>query len=319
MITESLLDIKRCIKGKVLYGEPMAKHTSFRVGGPAEVWAEPDDIDDLRTCISLAKDKNMPIFVVGGGTNLLVRDEGIKGVVISMTSPNMKKMYYGDVKAAATPAVRLGDFIRSCADNDLGGLEFLAGVPGTVGGAVAMNAGARHYDKKDLWLCIGNFVCEIKAVDYDGNTHIFTRKDFNFGYKTSGLKGFIMTEIIFSLAKNGKENILSEYNKYLKTKKATQDLNLPSAGCVFKNPSVSAGTGGIDGTEAGGKSAGELIDKCGLKGRMIGGAAVSRKHANFIVNAGGATSGDILNLIDIVKKEVRNQFSVELELEIEVV
>jgi len=307
MITESLLDIKRYIKGKVLYGEPMAKHTSFRVGGPAEVWAEPDDIDDLETCISLAKDKNMPIFVVGGGTNLLVRDEGIKGVVISMTSPKMKKMYYGDVKAAAAPAVRLGDFIRSCADNDLGGLEFLAGVPGTVGGAVAMNAGARHYGKKDIWQSIGDFVCEIKAIDYDGNARIFTRKDFNFGYKTSGLKGFIATEIIFLLTKNDKANILSEYNKYLKTKKATQDLSLPSAGCVFKNPAI------------GGKSAGELIDKCGLKGRRVGGAVVSRKHANFIVNAGGAASSDILNLIDIVKKEVRNQFSVELELEIEIV
>lgn len=315
MIAESLLDIKKYVKGKVLYGEPMAKHTSFRVGGPAEVWAEPDDIDDLKTCISLAKDKNMPIFVVGGGTNLLVRDGGIKGVVISMTSPEMKKMYYGDVKAAAAPAVRLGDFIKSCANNGLGGLEFLAGVPGTVGGAVAMNAGARHYEKKDLWRSIGDFVCRMKAMDYNGNARIFTKKDFNFGYKTSGLKGFITTEIVFSLAKNDKDNILSEYNKYLKRKKATQDLGLPSAGCVFKNP-VPAGTMG---TEAGGKSAGELIDKCGLKGRRSGGAVVSRKHANFIVNAGGATSEDVLNLIDIVKKEVRNQFSVELELEIEVV
>ena len=307
MITESLLDIKRYIKGRVLYDEPMAKHTSFRVGGPAEVWAEPDDIDDIHTCLSLAKDKNMPVFVAGGGTNLLVRDEGIKGVVISMTSSRMKKMYYGDVRAAATPAVRLGDFIRSCADNDLGGLEFLAGVPGTVGGAVVMNAGSRHYGKKDFWQSIGDFVYEIKAVDYDGNTRIFTRKDFNFGYKTSGLKGFITTEIIFSLTKNDKENILSEYNKFLKKKKATQDLSRPSAGCVFKNPAE------------GGKSAGEFIDMCGLKGRRIGGAVVSRKHANFIVNAGGATSGDILSLIDIVKKEVRNQFSTELELEIEVV
>ncbi|MDP3790181.1 MAG: UDP-N-acetylmuramate dehydrogenase [Candidatus Omnitrophota bacterium] len=307
MITESLLDIKKYIKGRVLYDEPMAKHTSFRVGGPAEVWAEPDDIDGIQACISLAKDRNIPVFVAGGGTNLLVRDEGIKGVVISMTSPKMKKVYYGDVKVSSTPAVRLGELIRSCADNSLGGLEFLAGVPGTVGGAVAMNAGARHYGKKDIWQSIGDFVHEIKAIDCDGNACIFTRKEFNFGYKISGLKGFIVTEIIFSLIKNDRESILSEYNKFLKNKKTTQDLSLPSAGCVFKNP---AGVG---------KSAGELIDKCGLKGRRIGGAAVSRKHANFIVNAGGATAGDILSLIGIIKKEVRDKFSVELKLEIEVV
>lgn len=307
MITESLLDIKKYTKGRVLYDESMAKHTSFRVGGPAEIWAEPDDMDDLATCVSLAKDKNMRVFVTGGGTNLLVRDSGIKGVVISMTSPKMRKAYYGDVRVAAMPAVRLGEFIRSCADNDLGGLEFLAGVPGTVGGAVAMNAGGRHYAERDLWRSIGDFVEQVKTMDYDGNTHIFGRKDINFGYKSSGLKGFIITEIRFLLTRDDKESILGEYNKFLKKKKATQDLSLPSAGCVFKNPA------GI------GKSAGELIDECGLKGRRVGGAAVSRKHANFIVNTGRAVSGDILCLIDAVKNEVRNKFAVELELEIEVV
>jgi UDP-N-acetylmuramate dehydrogenase len=184
-------------------------------------------------------------------------------------------------------------------------------VPGTVGGAVAMNAGARHYAEKDRWQSIGDRVEEIKALDHDGHLHIFSKKQLTFGYKTSslkgGLKGFIITEVRLCLVKNDKESILGEYNRFLKNKKATQDLGLPSAGCVFKNPAV------------GGKSAGELIDKCGLKGRRAGGAVVSRKHANFIVNAGGATSKDILSLIDIIKNEVWHKFAVELELEIEVV
>jgi len=307
MITESLVGIKGYIKGKVLYDEPMGRHTSFRVGGPAEIWAEPDDFDDLGTCIMLAKDRNMPIVVVGGGTNLLVKDVGVKGMVVSMTSPKMRKIYYGDVKVDVSSAVRLGEFIRSSADNSLGGLEFLAGVPGTVGGAVFMNAGARHYGKKDVWKSIGDFIEEVKAMDYDGNTHILTKKELNFGYKSSGLKNMIITEVKFLLIKEDKENILSEYNEYLKKKKLTQDLNLPSAGCVFKNP---AGTL---------KSAGELIDKCGLKGKRIGGALVSRRHANFIVNAGGATSDDIIALIGIVKNEVKDKFAIELELEIEIV
>lgn len=308
MITETLLDnIKGCIKGKVLYNEPMKRHTSFRVGGPAEVWVEPDNLDDLRTCIMTAKERNMPVFIIGGGTNLLVRDEGVKGMVISMTSPNMRKIYYGDVRVDVTSAATLGQFIRSSANNSLGGLEFLAGVPGTVGGAVAMNAGARHYGKKGVWASIGDFVEELKLMDYDGNTDILTKKELNFGYKSSGLKDLIITEVKFLLVKEDKEDILNEYKNFLKKKKATQDLSLPSAGCVFKNPAES------------GQSAGELIDKCGLKGRRIGGALVSRKHANFIVNTGGATSEDIINLIDVVKKEVKDKFGIELALEIEIV
>lgn len=307
MITESILDIKRYIKGKVLYNEPMSRHTSFRLGGPAEVWVEPDDFDNLRNCIALAKENNMPVIIVGGGTNLLVRDWGVKGIIVSMTSPEIRKMYSGDVRVAATAAVRLGEFIRFCANANLGGLEFLAGVPGTVGGAVRMNAGGRHYDKKGIWLGIGNFVEEIKAVDYDGNSHILGRKDLVFGRKSSNLKNLIIKEIKFLLAKDDKKNILNECNKFLRKKKLTQDLSMPSAGCVFKNPAGS------------GKSAGELIDKCGLKGRRAGGALISQKHANFIVNAGGATASDVMRLIDIARKEVKDRFGVELELEIEIV
>src|SRR3990167_9474096 len=158
MITESLIDIRDLIKGRVLYNEPMKGHTSFKTGGPAEIWIEPVDIEDLRSALGLAKDRNAPVLVVGGGTNLLIPDEGIRGMVISITSPNLKKVYWGDFKVAASSSVRLADLLSFLKDHSLSGLEFLAGVPGTVGGAVAMNAGGRHYAKKEIWRSIGDFV-----------------------------------------------------------------------------------------------------------------------------------------------------------------
>ena len=234
MITESLIDIRDLIKGRVLYNEPMKGHTSFKTGGPAEIWIEPVDIEDLRSALGLAKDRNAPVLVVGGGTNLLIPDEGIRGMVISITSPNLKKVYWGDFKVAASSSVRLADLLSFLKDHSLSGLEFLAGVPGTVGGAVACR-------------------------------------------------------------------------NYIKKKRATQDLSLPSAGCIFKNPGAS------------GVSAGELIDRCGLKGRRVGGALISLKHANFIVNTGSATSADIMELIGIARNDVKKRFGIELELEIQIV
>ncbi len=304
---ESIIDIKDLIKGKVLYNEPMKRHTSFRTGGPAEIWIEPDDIDSLRSSLLAAKDSNMPVLVVGGGTNLLVGDAGINGMVISMTSPNLKKIYRGDFKVSVSSSVRLAEFLRFLANHNLSGLEFLAGVPGTVGGAVVMNAGGRHYAKKEIWHSIGDFVEEIKGYDYGASKQIFAKHELNFGYKSSGLKDLVMTEIKFLLGKNDKEKIVKECSNYLKKKRVTQDLSLPNAGCVFKNPQAPA------------VSAGELIDRCGLKGRRIGGALISWKHANFIVNTGSATSLDIMELIDIAREEVKKRFGINLELEIQIV
>lgn len=307
MITEQLLEIRDIIKGRVMYNEPMKRHTSFRTGGPAEIWVEPEDIDSLRDCLMAARERTMPVIVIGGGTNMLVRDEGIKGMVISMTSPSLRKIYHGDFKVSVSSAVRLTALLRSLADHNLSGLEFLAGVPGTVGGAVAMNAGCRHYKKKDVWKSIGDFVEEIKALDHDGNRHIFGKNELSFGYRSSGLDNLVVTEVKFLLTKDDKEKILGECRNFLSSKKATQDLTAPSAGCVFKNPA------------AVGISAGELIDKCGLKAKRVGGAAVSVRHANFIINTGAATSADILKLIEIVKAEVKNKFGVDLEPEIKIV
>lgn len=307
MMTETLIEVKDLVRGMALYDEPMRRHTSFKVGGPAELWIEPDDIDDLRICLSAAKERGIPVLIIGDGTNLLARDEGIKGMVISMTSPRLNKICHGDFKVSVSSSVRTAEFLGFLREHGLGGLEFLAGIPGTIGGAVAMNAGGRHYAKKDAWNSVGDFVEEVKACDYEGNERVLAKNELNFGHRSSNLGELAVTEIKFALKEGDKKNIARECNNYLKKKRASQDLSLPSAGCVFKNP---AGAG---------VSAGELIDSCGLKGRRIGGAIISPKHANFIVNAGNATCGDIVRLISIAKGEVKKRFGIELELEIKIV
>ena len=276
-------DIKEKIKGRVLYNEPMSRHTSFRIGGPADIWIEPEDASDLKNCIRLSRDKNIPLFVIGGGTNLLVKDEGIRGIVVNMLAPSLKNTYQDERGISATSSVTLGELLEFSSMRDFGGIEFLSGIPGTVGGAVATNAGARHYEIREKWLGIADFIEEVKTMDS------------------------IILEVRFLLTKSSKEFILNECRKFLKRKKATQELNAPSAGCIFKNPPDFN------------KSAGEMIEECNLKGLKIGGAAISKKHANFIINTGGARSGDVTALIGIIKSKVKGRFGIELFLEIKIV
>lgn len=307
MITEPLMDIKDIIKGRALYNEPMKKHTSFRIGGPAKIWVEPDGIDDLQSLLAAANDNGLAVLITGAGTNLLVSDDGIKGMIISMTSPGLKSIYHDDFKVSVSSTVQISEFLRFLIDHGLGGLEFLAGLPGTVGGAVAMNAGARHYAKKDMQMSVGMLVEKVKTCDFDGNKKIFSKSEIVFNYRSSSLQRLVITEIEFCLRKDDKKKIAWEYGNYLRKRMISQELSLPSAGCVFKNP---------DNADI---SAGELIDRCGLKGRRVGGALISQKHANFIVNAGGAMCSDVLALIDIAQNEVKKKFGVGLELEIKVV
>jgi len=283
MIAEIAQDIKDKIRGKVRYNEPMNRHTSFCIGGPADIWVEPESPSDLRNCIQLSKGRNIPLFVIGSGTNLLVKDEGIRGMVISTLSPGLKNIYRSENSVWATSSITLKELLDFCFKEGLGGLEFLSGVPGTVGGAVATNAGARHYKIKEKQYSISDFTEEVKAA----NSVIFSA-------------GFRLTAAT-------RDFILAERGEFLKRKKATQELSAPSAGCIFKNP---------PGYE---KPAGELIDKCGLKGLNIGGAIISRKHANFIINTGGATAADVIALIDIIKNRVKDSFGIELITEITIV
>lgn len=307
MIAEIKQDIQRDIKGKVIYNELMKRHTSFYIGGPADIWVEPADIDDLKKCLQISKENNVPLFIIGGGTNLLVRDEGVRGVVVNMLSPSLKNIYLGDRRISVTSSVTLREFLNFCSKAGLGGLEFLAGIPGTVGGAVMTNTGARHYEKMGKWYSIGDFIEEIRVMHYDGEIDVLDKKDLNFGYKSLDLKDCVILEAKFRLNKASKKDVLSENMRFLKRKKETQELAAPSAGCIFKNPA------GSD------KAAGKLIDECNLKGTRIGGAEISRKHANFIINTGNASSKDVKALIDIIKEKVKAKFGIELSLEIKIV
>lgn len=307
MITGIEKDIKENIKGKVLHDEPMAKHTSFCIGGPADIWVEPADIDDLKNCIRLSRERNIPLFIIGSGTNLLVKDEGIRGIVVNMFTHSLKKIDCDERGVSATSSISLKELLSFCLMKGFGGLEFLSGIPGTVGGAVVTNAGARHYHAREKWHSIGDFIEGIKIMDHSGEIVTLDKKDLNFGYRESNLSGTMLLEVRFALSRASQEDILNGYRKFLEIKKKTQELGIPSSGCIFKNPPDCE------------KTAAQLIDECGLKDARIGGAAVSRKHANYIINTGRAHSKSVIALIDMISLKIKEKFGIELSLEINIV
>jgi UDP-N-acetylmuramate dehydrogenase len=255
--------------------EPMKKHTSFGVGGVATVFVEVKERKELDLLIQLIRESDIPYFVIGGGTNLLVSDEGIEGVVIHLGKCFREIKVEGEVIRAGGGA-KIGGVLNEALDKYLGGLEFMAGIPGTIGGAIKSGASA-----------FGSSILPfLRKVEYLPNTGI-------------------ILEAQLKLYPDNKQHIQSKIENFLRIKKRTQPLSLRSAGCVFKNPK--------------GKFAGELIDKAGLKGKRVGGAYVSYKHANFIINRGDATSKDILTLMDLIKERIKEIFGIELEPEIHIV
>jgi len=286
------------LQGKLLYNELLSAHTSWRVGGPAEQMYLPADRDDLVHFLrSLSVDKD--VFWLGLGSNLLVRDGGIKGMVIC-TKNRLKAMYRtkeGHVYAEA--GVPCAHVARFCADQGLQGAEFLAGIPGTLGGALAMNAGAFG---GETWTLVGKAL----TIDRFGEIRERLSCDYQIGYRTvNGHDGewFLAAELMLVPGNTGRSR---EHIRSLLAKRATtQPVNQPSCGSVFRNPP--------------GDFAARLIEACGLKGHRIGGACVSEKHANFIVNLGEASAEDIERLIDQVRGQVKEQHGVCLESEVRIV
>ncbi len=281
-----------------LLDEPMRFHTSLRIGGPAEVLAFPSNQDELKALLDIARGEDVPFFLIGQGTNLLVKDEGIRGLVINLArfSPEIT---FSDSTVRAGPGVPVVKLARQAINKGLGGLEFAIGIPGSLGGALYMNAGA--YGR-----CIGDLVEEVTTMDYQGNKTKRSRKELNFAYRKSTFQeeGSIIIEAALGLEAADKEEMLNKVAEIQKTRKNKQPQK-PSAGSVFRNPY--------------GQAAGFLIEKAGMKGHTVGGAQVSTLHANFIVNRGGATAGDVLDLIEYVRERVRASRGVELELEIKIV
>jgi UDP-N-acetylmuramate dehydrogenase len=285
------------LRGRMLRNEPMARHCSWRAGGMADLYYEPADKQDLASFIqTIAADQ--PITWVGLGSNLLVRDGGIRGVTISVLQKLARLDMLPDRRVFAEAGVTCARFARFCQKHGLSGADFLAGIPGTIGGALAMNAGAFGYE---TW----QFVQVAETMNRAGVFRLRKAKEFDIGYRSvSGLDGEWFSAGIFAFPDQDDE-AQSRIRELLERRNQTQPIGQPSCGSVFKNPADD--------------HAARLIESCGLKGQCIGGACVSEKHANFIINTGGAHGNDIEDLINHVQATVAEQTGVELHHEVRIV
>ena len=294
----------------LLENEPMNKHTSFKVGGPARYFVKAESLDDLKKALDLAREKGIPFFILGNGTNLLVSDKGFDGVIITLAGDfsSIEDLGNGAFKVGA--AIPLGRFARSVLKQGFAGIHKLAGIPGTLGGAIYMNAGAYGQE-------IGTSCTQVTVLDSDGNIREFAASECGFGYRQSIFQknNAIILSATFLLptaASLGKTtaDLEAELAECMAKRKASQPLNMPNAGSTFKRLSVG------DADTPAQIAPGYYIEQAGLKGYRIGDAEVSTVHANFIVNAGGATASDIKQLSEFVQQKVTEKFGIKLHREI---
>ncbi len=287
--------------GAVKFGEPMSAHTSLRIGGAAEVLAFPEDILSLKNLLIAAKAQELPVFILGAGTNLLVRDGGIEGIVVSMEAFKRIEVIQDESGKAALfveAGVSLPALISFTGKKGYSGLEALAGIPGSIGGAVYMNAGSFGAEIKDV-------IEAVAVMDMNGKITILKNDALKFSYRSSNIPdNAVILSANIALKNDNPEAVTGRIREFLKKKKLTQPLGERSAGCVFKNP--------------GGDSAGRLIDAAGCKGLTAGGAEVSLLHANYFVNRDRASCRDFIKLMEIVKKKVRENTGNMLEPEIKI-
>ena len=277
--------------------EPLASHTWFKLGGPAQYLAEPNHVEELAALVRRARDESLPIRLLGSGSNVLVREQGIPGLVVRLCNPAFSHISVRSNVVTAGGGAKLGHVISNAVREGLAGLETLVGIPGTIGGALHGNAGSRGGD-------IGQWTCQATLMTDTGEIFERNREELVFAYRESSLDELVILGAQFQLEPDNPEELTKRMQKQWIVKKAAQPLDHQSAGCVFKNPR--------------GMSAGMLVDQAGLKGTRVGGAEVSERHANFIVAHEGATSDDILQLINQVRERVLERLGIELELEIQV-
>ena len=285
-----------CTAKELLINEPMSKHTSFKIGGPADVIALPANEEELQALLKRAKDNGIPVTLIGNGSNLLVRDKGIRGLVIKLGNMLCKIEAEGE-RLSFGSGVSLAMASRKAADLELTGMEFAVGIPGSIGGAVYMNAGA--YDGE-----MSKVVESVRVIDTNGDLMLLKAEQLEFAYRKTKLQksGLIVTEVNLKLEPGCKDDITSKMADFSHRRISKQPLELPSAGSMFKRPV--------------GYFAGTLIEQTGLKGYTVGGAQVSEKHAGFVVNVGGATAADVLQLIKDVQDRVFSAHGVQLEPEV---
>jgi UDP-N-acetylmuramate dehydrogenase len=277
--------------------EPLAPHTWFHLGGPAEYFAEPQTVEQLQALVRRAHEDETPVRLLGGGSNILVRDEGVSGVVVHLSAPALADIRIDDTILTAGGGAKLGQAISTSVREGLGGLEALVGIPGTIGGALHGNAGSHGGD-------IGQWTSRATVMTRGGEILQRSRDELVFAYRESSLDELVILGAQFELERDDPEELTKRMQKQWIIKKANQPLGHQSAGCIFKNPR--------------GMSAGMLIDQAGLKNTRYGQAEVSDRHANFIIAEAGATSQDVLRLIDLVRERVLERLGIELETEIEI-
>lgn len=283
----------------VRFDEPLSRHTTLQIGGPADVWLKPRHQQSLCAVISHCRQKKIPYLVIGRGSNILFSDEGFRGAVIALGQGPFSRIAVDGTRVTCGAGAAVNSLLRETWANGLSGLEFLAGIPASIGGAVVMNAGNRQES-------VGCLVKGAAVIDHEAGVRQLGARDLYFSYRSSNLAGYVVAEVCLELTGSAPEKIRERITGYLRRKRETQDLPAKSAGCVFKNP-------------AQGLSAGAMIDACGLKGRRCGGAEISAKHANFIINRDNARASDVLRLIELIQREVEQRFNVRLETEIKVI
>ena len=279
-------------------GESLAPHTWFRLGGPADALARPRTAEELVALLRRCRDAQIPFRILGGGSNVLVRDEGVRGVVVHLESPAFSDVILGDGRIEVGAAVPLTALISQTARAGLGGMEVLTGIPGTVGGALRGNAGGRQG-------AIGQLVRRATVVDASDQIQVRERDDLSFAYRSSSLDEPVILSAEFALEPDDPEAVVKRMRRIWIVKKENQPYGHQSSGCIFKNPAPDL-------------SAATLIEQGGLKGTRIGGAEISDRHPNFIVAQPGATAADVLALIERVRGRVWEQFGYDLELQIQV-
>lgn len=292
---DTLIKTLKGFKGIIKRDEPLAPYTTFGIGGPCDIFAVPEDIEDLKTLLKIIKDLKIPFFVIGGGSNLLISDKGFRGVVISL-GRGFDRIEVKGERVEVGGATRLSRLVNTLISSSLSGAEFLWWIPGTFGGAVKCNAGAFSSSMK-------NIVEEVEGIGIDGKLRRLNKKEIGFRYRGTDIKdGFIIIKGVLLLQKERDEEIRRRLKEVIEYRKKTQPLDKLSAGCVFKNPES--------------QSAGRIIDELGLKGLSIGDAYISEKHANFIINKGKAGFKDIISLIREIKRIVKEKRGIELKEEV---
>jgi UDP-N-acetylenolpyruvoylglucosamine reductase len=278
--------------------EPLAKHTTLRVGGPADFYVEPADENDLAGVVKFCGENEIKFFILGRGSNLLVRDGGFRGVVICLSQPHFSKIEIVGEKIICGAGAKLKNVSVEAKRNDLSGVEFLEGIPGSVGGALRMNAGAMGGETF-------NTVETVRVMDFAGEIHEFKPQEMSVSYRScAALKNHVALGAVFKCTPQPRAEIEARMKTYNEKRWGSQPA-APSAGCLFKNPAAIP--------------AGRLIDELGLKGAKIGGARISLEHGNFLVNDGKAIARDVLELISILKVKAKTERGIELHTEVEII